>query len=82
MKARYETHDEMASNLGVEDERQWKERLSRIFDHGRSPCCDATLDETRVDEEGTGPRFCSACKKFVYQGCARVGDFDEEDHAS
>lgn len=51
-----------------------------IFDieAGLSPCCGATLDESRVEKDGryagTGPRFCSACKAFVYRGCTRIGE--------
>lgn len=58
----------------AEDERAWKETMSLIFDQGLSACCKAPLDESRVDEHGTGPRYCSACKELVFQGCARVGE--------
>jgi len=38
---------------------------------GKSPCCDAPLDESRVIRskpyKGHGPRYCSECGKFVYQ---------------
>lgn len=63
------------------DERAWKEKFALIFDKGMSPCCKVPLDESRVDEHGTGPRYCSSCKAFVFQGCARVGDepLDESD---
>jgi hypothetical protein len=35
---------------------------------GRSACCDAELVE-QVDERGSGPRFCSKCKKLAFIGC-------------
>lgn len=63
------------------EEREWKRRMALIFDEGKSACCEAPLDESRVDEHGTGPRYCSACKELVFQGCARVGEepLDETD---
>ena len=40
--------------------------LAAVF-AGRSPCCKALLTPTAKD--GTGPRFCSACKRFVMRAC-------------
>lgn len=38
--------------------------------NGISPCCDAPIDERCVipsgRHKGHGPRFCSACKKWMY----------------
>lgn len=66
-KRRLPTVEELAA-----DEREWREALAKI-DAGRSPCCDAELNESRV-RNGTGPRFCSKCKTLVFQGCARIGE--------
>ncbi len=64
------------------DKRQWKsaeeieaeekefERLQELIQAGKSPCCEAPIDESRVittgRHEGHGPRYCSKCKKLVY----------------
>lgn len=40
------------------------------IDAGRSPCCDAALDESQVitagRHKGHGPRFCSTCRKVAF----------------
>lgn len=65
-KKRLPTVEELAA-----DKRELEEFLAKI-DAGKSPCCDAPLDESRV-REGTGPRHCSKCGEFVFRACARIG---------
>lgn len=61
-KRRYPTAEEIAA-----DRAETKRILAAIF-AGRSPCCDAPLDESQV-RKGVGVRYCSKCKAFVYRGC-------------
>lgn len=54
------------------EEQKWKAAFAAIT-AGLSPCCNAPLDESHV-RGGTGPRFCSKCKTFVFRACATTGD--------
>lgn len=55
----------------------WDQQVAAAFtalDQGLSPCCKAPLDESQVDKNGTGNRYCSACKQWVMRGCNRIGE--------
>ncbi len=47
------------------------ERVFAAIQAGKSPCCGAPFDERQVITsggfKGHGPRFCSACKRLVFQ---------------
>lgn len=49
------------------DREAWGQALARVA-AGRSPCCDAPLDDSNT-VKGAGPRFCSKCKKLAFLGC-------------
>lgn len=59
------------------------ERIFAAVDAGKSPCCDAPLDERAMvvarDGKRVGPRYCSKCGKFVDRSCSpeMPGDGDE-----
>jgi hypothetical protein len=49
------------------------ERTLAAVDAGRSPCCDAALDERALvrtdDGKASGPRYCGKCGKLVDRLC-------------
>jgi len=51
------------ADLAAEDER--RARMLRLMSEGKSACCEAPLDTSRVItsgcHKGHGPRFCSKC---------------------
>jgi len=51
--------------------RMLKSYASAVFDHKKSPCCNATIDESQVIAEGRfkghGARTCSTCGKVVFR---------------
>lgn len=61
------------------------ERILNAVDAGRSPCCNAALDERAVvaDEHGKriGPRYCASCGKWVDRLCnvSPPSEYDDDD---